>query len=160
MRGIQAFVPLPHRLEEHTIGGLTIVNDFDLDDARGDQGRPRRLSGKRIALIAGGHERQQDYAELATLLAPRGVTVLVALPVTGDRLATATYAAAPQIEVIEAASLEAGLKALAPRREKFDTIILSPGAPSYGQLEKPGVAFKSFEERGRAFVRIAGEVFG
>jgi UDP-N-acetylmuramoylalanine--D-glutamate ligase len=85
--------------------------------------------------------------------------VLVALPVTGDRLATATYAAAPEIEVIEAGSLEAGLKALGQRRGKFDTIILSPGAPSYGQLEKPGVVFSSFEERGRAFVRIATQIF-
>ena len=77
----------------------------------------------------------------------------------GDRLATATYAAAPQIEVVEAGTLESGLRALVQRRDKFDTVILSPGAPSYGQLEKPGVAFKSFEERGRAFVRIADEIF-
>jgi len=52
------------------------------------------------------------------------------------------------------------MSALASRRDKFDTVILSPGAPSYGQLEKPGVAFKSFEERGSAFVRIAARVFG
>ena len=160
VRGIDAFEPLPHRLEEHTIGGLTIVNDSISTTPEATKAALAAYPGKRIALIAGGHERQQDYTELATLLAPRGVTVLVALPVTGDRLATATYAAAPQIEVVEAASLEAGLKALAPRRDKFDTIILSPGAPSYGQLERAGVAFKSFEERGRAFVRIAGEIFG
>jgi len=41
----------------------------------------------------------------------------------------------------------------------FDTAILSPGAPSYGQLEKPGVVFANFEERGRAFVRLAEERF-
>jgi UDP-N-acetylmuramoylalanine--D-glutamate ligase len=86
--------------------------------------------------------------------------VLVALPVTGARLATATYAVAPQIEVVEAGTLEDGVRALATRRDRFDAVILSPGAPSYGQLEKPGVAFNSFEERGRAFIRIAGEVFG
>jgi UDP-N-acetylmuramoylalanine--D-glutamate ligase len=93
------------------------------------------------------------------LLAQRGVTTLVALPVTGDRLATATYAAAPQIEVVEAGTLRAGLEALAARRSEFDTVILSPGAPSYGQLETSGVVFKDFEERGRAFVRIASELF-
>lgn len=42
----------------------------------------------------------------------------------------------------------------------FDTVILSPGAPSYGQLERPGVVFKNFEERGVAFVRLAGQLFG
>ena len=159
VRGIQAFEPLPHRLEEHAIGDLTIVNDSISTTPEATKAALAAYPGTRIALIAGGHERQQDYTELASLLAPRGVTVLVALPVTGDRLATATYAAAPEIEVIEAATLEAGLKALATRRDKFDAVILSPGAPSYGQLEKPGVVFKSFEERGRAFVRIAGELF-
>jgi UDP-N-acetylmuramoylalanine--D-glutamate ligase len=160
VRGIQAFEPLPHRLEEHTVGGVTIVNDSISTTPEATKAALAAYQGKRIALIAGGHERQQDYTELASLLAPRGVTLLIALPVTGDRLATATYAAAPEIEVIEAGTLEAGMKALAARRDKFDTVILSPGAPSYGQLEKPGVAFKSFEERGRAFVRLAGEVFG
>ena len=160
VRGIQAFEPLPHRLEEHTIGGLTIVNDSISTTPEATKAALAAYQGKRIALIAGGHERQQDYTELASLLAPRGVTVLVALPVTGDRLATATYAAAPEIEVTEAGTLEAGMNALASRRDKFDTVILSPGAPSYGQLEKPGVAFKSFEERGSAFVRLAAKVFG
>ena len=159
VRGIGAFVPLPHRLEEHSIGGLTVVNDSISTTPEATKAALAAYPGKRIALIAGGHERQQDYTELASLLAARGVTVLVALPVTGDRLATATYAAAPQIEVVEAGSLEAGLAALAARRDKFDTVILSPVAPSYGQLEKPGVVFKDFEERGRAFVRIARDLF-
>jgi UDP-N-acetylmuramoylalanine--D-glutamate ligase len=159
VRGIQAFEPLPHRLEEHTLGGLTVVNDSISTTPEATKAALAAYEGKRIALIAGGHERQQDYTELASLLAQRGVTVLVALPVTGARLATATYAAAPQIEVVEAGTLEDGLKALATRRDKFDAVILSPGAPSYGQLERPGVAFNSFEERGRAFVRIAGEIF-
>ncbi|HVX74164.1 MAG TPA: UDP-N-acetylmuramoyl-L-alanine--D-glutamate ligase [Devosia sp.] len=159
VRGIQAFEPLPHRLEEHTIGSLTIVNDSISTTPEATKAALAAYPGKRIALIAGGHERQQDYTELASLLASRGVTVLIALPVTGDRLATATYAAAPDIEVVEASTLAAGLEALVSRREKFDTVILSPGAPSYGQLERPGVAFNSFEERGRAFVRLATELF-
>ncbi|HZY67877.1 MAG TPA: cyanophycin synthetase, partial [Devosia sp.] len=160
VRGINAFEPLPHRLEEHTIGGVTFVNDSISTTPEATKAALAAYGGKRIALIAGGHERQQDYTELASLLAPRGVAVLVALPVTGDRLATATFAAAPQIEVLEAGSLRAGLQALASRREEFDTVILSPGAPSYGQLETDGVVFKDFEQRGRAFIRIAEELFG
>ncbi len=160
VRGINAFEPLPHRLEEHPIGGLTFVNDSISTTPEATKAALAAYPGRRIALIAGGHERQQDYTELASLLAPRGVTVLVTLPVTGDRLATATYAVAPQIEVVEAGTLRAGLEALAARRDKLDTIILSPGAPSYGQLETSGVVFKDFEERGRAFIRIATELFG
>jgi UDP-N-acetylmuramoyl-L-alanine---L-glutamate ligase len=160
IRGINAFEPLPHRLEEHRIGELTFVNDSISTTPEATKAALAAYQGSRIALIAGGHERQQDYTELASLLGPRGVTTLVTLPVTGDRLATATYAAAPQIEVVEAGSLRAGLEALAARRADFDTVILSPGAPSYGQLETAGIVFKDFEERGRAFIRIAQELFG
>jgi UDP-N-acetylmuramoylalanine--D-glutamate ligase len=159
VRGINAFEPLPHRLEEHRIGRHVFVNDSISTTPEATKAALAAYQGARIALIAGGHERQQDYTELASLLALRGVTTLLALPVTGDRLATATYAAAPQIEVIEAGTLRAGLEALAARRADFDTVILSPGAPSYGQLETSGVAFKDFEERGRAFIRIATELF-
>ncbi len=159
VRGINQFEPLPHRLEEHTIGGIAFVNDSISTTPEATKAALAAYPGRRIALVAGGHERQQDYTELASLLSPRGVTLLVALPVTGDRLATATYSAAPQIKVVEAGTLRAGLEALAARRDEFDTVILSPGAPSYGQLETAGVAFKDFEERGRAFVRIATELF-
>ncbi len=159
VRGINAFRPLPHRLEEHEVGGITVVNDSISTTPEATKAALNAYDGKRIALIAGGHERQQDYADLAALLAVRGVTLLVCLPVTGDRLATLAYRSAPEIEVLEAASLDAAMQALAARREKFDTVILSPGAPSYGQLEAPGKAFHNFEERGEAFVRLARQYF-
>ncbi len=160
VRGIGKFAPLPHRLEEHAIGDRTFVNDSISTTPEATKAALAAYEGTRLALIAGGHERLQDYSELAQLLAPRGVTVLVCLPVTGDRLATLTYAAAPEIEVIEAGTLDDAMKALAGRKAKFDTVILSPGAPSYGQLETTGKVFKNFEERGAAFVRLAAKYFG
>lgn len=160
IRGIEKFLPLPHRLEEHAFGGLTVVNDSISTTPEATKAALAAYEGGRIALIAGGHERHQDYAELAHLLAPRGVTVLVCLPVTGDRLATLTYAAAPEIEVLEAGTLDDALRALAGRTDRFDTVILSPGAPSYGQLEAPGKVFRNFEERGAAFVRLSEHYFG
>jgi UDP-N-acetylmuramoylalanine--D-glutamate ligase len=152
IRGINAFEPLPHRLEEHTFGSTLFVDDSISTTPEATKAALAAYAGKRIALIAGGHERNQDYAELATLLAPRGVSILVCLPVTGDRLATATYAAAPEIEVLEARNLETAMEALAARHARFDTVILSPGAPSYNQ-------FKNFEERGNAFVALAQKLF-
>ena len=160
VRGIGAFMPLPHRLEQHEIGGKTVVNDSISTTPEATKAALSAYEGHRIALIAGGHERHQDYTELASLLAVRGVTVLVCLPVTGDRLATLTYRAAPGVEVLEAATLDAALRALAERRDAFDTLILSPGAPSYGQQEAPGKVFRNFEERGAAFVRLAQQYLG
>lgn len=151
--GIAAFEPLPHRLEEHRIGNLIVVNDSISTTPEATKAALAAYPGKRIALIAGGHERQQDYDELAGLLEPRGVTALVTLPVTGPRLAAATRQAAPHLLVLEAPDLEQGLHSLAVERERFDTLILSPGAPSYNQ-------FRNFEERGHRFVALCAEIFG
>lgn len=148
VRGIAGFVPLPHRLEEHRFGGMLFVNDSISTTPEATKAALAAYAGQRLALIAGGHERQQDYAELAELLAGYGVTTLACLPVTGARLASATRIAAPQLTVLEAADLETAMQALHRHRRAFDAVILSPGAPSYNQ-------FKNFEERGRRFVELA-----
>ncbi|WP_316355775.1 UDP-N-acetylmuramoyl-L-alanine--D-glutamate ligase [Devosia sp.] len=153
IRGIAAFAPLPHRLEEHQFGGTIFVNDSISTTPEATKAALAAYRGYRLALIAGGHERQQDYDELAKLLAGYGVTTLACLPVTGARLAAATRAAAPQIVVFAEANLEAAMQILHTRRRDFDAVILSPGAPSYNQ-------FKNFEERGRRFVELAQAIFG
>lgn len=153
IKGLSAFQPLPHRLEEHQIGKTLFIDDSISTTPEATKAALAAYPGRAIALIAGGHERQQNYTELASLLASRGVTLLVTLPVTGDRLATATYAAAPDIEVLEAPDLEAAMIALSSRRTRFDTVLLSPGAPSYNQ-------FTNFEARGDRFIALARELFG
>jgi UDP-N-acetylmuramoylalanine--D-glutamate ligase len=159
VRGIKAFAPLPHRLEEHQMGGIAFVDDSISTTPEATKAALNAYAGKRIALLAGGHERHQDYAELAKLLQPSGVTLLVCLPVTGDRIATAAYAAAPGINVLEVATLEQAMQALAARKADFDTVILSPGAPSYGQKLDAATVFSNFEERGAAFVALAKQLF-
>lgn len=151
--GIAAFRPLPHRLEEHHIAGRIFVNDSISTTPEATKAALAAYKGHRIALIAGGHEREQDYNELAGLLEGYGVTTLVCLPVTGARLATAAKSMAPSIDVREAPDLAAAMHGLHAQRAAFDAVILSPGAPSYNQ-------FKNFEERGRHFVDLAQTIFG
>ncbi|MGV8956103.1 MAG: UDP-N-acetylmuramoyl-L-alanine--D-glutamate ligase [Cypionkella sp.] len=150
--GIAVFVPLPHRLEEHRFGGTIFVDDSISTTPEATKAALAAYAGFRIALIAGGHEREQDYAELATLLDGYGVTTLACLPVTGVRLAAVARRAAPHIRVLEPPDLDSAMHALLQHREKFDAVILSPGAPSYNQ-------FKNFEERGRMFVTLAQAIF-
>lgn len=152
LAGIAAFQPLPHRLEEHQFGGTIFVNDSISTTPEATKAALAAYPGHRIALIAGGHERQQDYAELAGLLSGYGVTTLACLPVTGERLAAATRHVAPAITVLSEPDLAAAMATLSQRRADFDAVILSPGAPSYNQ-------FKNFEERGRHFVALAEQLF-
>ena len=69
------------------------------------------------------------------------------------RLAEALERRAPEVPLVSAPDLEAAMKAIALRRSRFDTVILSPGAPSYNQ-------FRNFSERGDAFVSLARRLFG
>jgi UDP-N-acetylmuramoyl-L-alanine---L-glutamate ligase len=152
VQGIRAFTPLPHRLEEHSFGSTLFVDDSISTTPEATKAALAAYRGRRLALIAGGHERQQDYAELADLLEGFGVTTLACLPVTGARLAAATLAAAPNIAVLPVDDLASAMQALRARQDDFDTVILSPGAPSYNQ-------FKNFEERGDRFIALAKALF-
>ncbi|UJW87035.1 UDP-N-acetylmuramoyl-L-alanine--D-glutamate ligase [Devosia sp. SL43] len=153
IRGIAAFVPLPHRLEEHQFGGTIFVDDSISTTPEATKAALSAYRGYRLALIAGGHEREQDYTELGGLLAGYGVTTLACLPVTGARLAAAAQAAAPHITVLTPPDLETAMHELHAKRRDFDAVILSPGAPSYNQ-------FKNFEERGARFIALAQAIFG
>ncbi|WEK05168.1 MAG: UDP-N-acetylmuramoyl-L-alanine--D-glutamate ligase [Candidatus Devosia phytovorans] len=152
LRGIAAFVPLPHRLEEHRFGQKLFVNDSISTTPEATKAALAAYGGHRIALIGGGHEREQDYTELASMLDDFLVSTLICLPVTGSRLAKAARAASSSIVVLEEPDLEAAMLALKQQAQNFDTVILSPGAPSYNQ-------FKNFEERGRRFVELAEAIF-
>ena len=152
IKGIAAFAPLPHRLEEHQIGGVLFVDDSISTTPEATKAALAAYKGQRLALIVGGHERQQDYAELATLLTGYGVTTLMCLPATGARLGHATEKQAPQITVRVEPDLDHAMQALFRLRDSFDAVILSPGAPSYNQ-------FKNFEERGRRFIALAESIF-
>ena len=153
VQGIKAFSPLPHRLEEHRFGGTLFVDDSISTTPEATKAALSSYPGQRLALIAGGHEREQDYGELAGLLAGYGVTTIACLPDTGSRLAVATAKAAPAITVLSPPDLDAAMQALHAHRDQFDAVILSPGAPSYNQ-------FKNFEERGRRFIELAQAIFG
>lgn len=152
VQGIAAFRPLPHRLEEHVFGGITVVDDSISTTPEATKAALAAYPGRHIALLAGGHEREQDYGELARLLSGRGVTTLVTLPVTGERLARAARKEASGISIFEAGDLEAAVNWLRTQMVRFDTVILSPGAPSYNQ-------FKNFEERGERFVALCRAAF-
>lgn len=150
--GITAFAPLPHRLEEHRFGGKIFVDDSISTTPEATKAALAAYRGHRIALIAGGHERRQDYDELASLLSAAGVTTIACLPDTGYRLADATRLMAPDIVIIEETHLDRAMPKLHAQRDRFDAVILSPGAPSYNQ-------FKNFEERGNRFVTLAKTLF-
>lgn len=93
-------------------------------------------------LIAGGHERDQDYQMLATRIAGSKISSLILFPTTGKRLGELVKAASPTIKCVEVESMddaiEAAYQALRALREQQQTVpnspivLLSTAAPSFG----------------------------
>lgn len=149
---IKKFRPLPHRLEEHTFGNTLFVDDSISTTPEATQAAVKTYTGHKIALLAGGYDREQDYNALGQTMFNSDVKLVVCLPTTGSRVAAAIEKHAPNISIVKASTIEEGMNIVAHRRANFDTVILSPGAPSYNQ-------FKNFQERGTAFVKLAEQLF-
>ena len=152
LEGLKSFAPPAHRLEEHRIGDITIVDDSISTTPEATKAALATYPETRNALIVGGFDREQDYRDLALEIKNSSVTTVACLPKTGHRLAEAISALNVEVDVIEAQDLSEAMNALAQRRSQFDTLILSPAAPSYNQ-------FRDYVERGEKFVELAKELF-
>ena len=139
--GLESFRALPHRLQP--LGekkGALFVNDSISTTPETAIAAMEAFAGKKIALIAGGYDRKQEYADLAAYIAKRGNVTVVAVPSTGRRLAQAVRDAGAK--AYEAADLPSAVDVAVCL--DADVILLSPAAPSYD-------FYKNFEERGTLF---------
>src|SRR4051812_24044899 len=83
---LRSFEPLPHRLEPvAAYRGLIFVNDSISTTPAAAMAALSALADAPIALIAGGYERGQEYAELAAAIVDSTVELVVGLPDTGRR---------------------------------------------------------------------------
>jgi UDP-N-acetylmuramoylalanine--D-glutamate ligase len=159
------FEHLSHRLQPvGTIDGVTFVDDSLSTNVLPTLAAMDAFPGRRVALIAGGHDRGIDYAPLAAGLAPRTApTLVLTLPDSGARIAAAftetpgqpaeTNTAPPAssarpaaLEVRPCADLDAAVRAGFAWARPDGIVLLSPAAPSFG-------AFRDYRDRGEAFAR-------
>ncbi len=147
------YQPLPSRLTSvGTIGGVTFVDDSLSTNVLPTLAALDSFPGRRIALIAGGHDRGIDYAPLAAgVLARPAPTLVLTLPDSGPRIAaeivrqehgqSAAFAGVTDCPDL-AAAVAAGFRWARPD----GVVLLSPAAPSFGQ-------FRDYRDRGEAFAR-------
>jgi UDP-N-acetylmuramoylalanine--D-glutamate ligase len=154
---LRGFQPLPHRLQTiWTEGALSFVDDSISTTPEATVAALAALAGRRLALIAGGFERDQRYEELAQTILRTGVHAVVGLPTTGGRLLETIGAQADGLreelrarpQLIPAADMRAAVRAARESLGGDGVVLLSPAAPSYG-------AFRNFEERGEHFAQAA-----
>jgi len=150
------FVPLDSRLQ--TIGvvdGVAFVDDSLSTNALSVMAALDTFAAEPVALLVGGQDRGVDYAALGGhVLGRTQPTLVVTLPANGPRIGAAVLAANRDAAVIDCADLESAVAAAfawaAPRRA---TVLLSPGAPSFGQ-------FADYRARAEAFAGAMSTLAG
>ena len=148
-RAAAGFVQLASRLQViGEVGGVTFVDDSLSTNVLPTLAALDAFPGRRVALIAGGHDRGIDYAPLATGLAARDwPTLVLAVPDTGPRIQAAIEAAQPaKVDVVACDGLDAAVERGFGWARPDGVVLLSPAAPSFG-------AFRNYADRGAAFAR-------
>jgi UDP-N-acetylmuramoylalanine--D-glutamate ligase len=143
------FVPLASRLQViGEVAGVTFVDDSLSTNVLPTLAAMDAFPGRRVALIAGGHDRGIDYQPLAAGLAIRDApTLVLAVPDSGPRIQAAIEVEGPgQVEVNACADLASAVGRGYRWALPDGVVLLSPAAPSFGR-------FRDYRDRGEAFGR-------
>ena len=146
------FQPLPHRLQ--TLGtrdGVTFVNDSISTTPHATLAALDCFRSRRVALLAGGHDRGIDWADFANAMRQHAPAVIVTLGQNGPKIHAllAPLAEALGFALAEAADLPDAVTRARVLLGGEGVVLLSPGAPSFG-------TYRDYTERGRHFAALAG----
>jgi UDP-N-acetylmuramoylalanine--D-glutamate ligase len=145
------FKQLSHRLEEFRVGaGVLCIDDSISTVPEATMAALNTYRGRDTILLLGGTDRGQDYEELFTLLPGTRVLCVILLPPIGERVFAEMSGRGLEFELLGAADLKEAVREAFQRASAESLILLSPGAPSFGE-------FKSFEERGDKFKKYCEE---
>jgi len=150
------FAPLASRLQViGQVGGVTFVDDNLSTNVLPTLAAMGAFPGRRVALIAGGHDRGIDYRPLAAGLATRDApTLVLAVPDSGPRIQAAIEAAGPaKVDVVACDGLDAAVQRGFGWAVPDGVVLLSPAAPSFGR-------FRDYRDRGEAFARAMRACLG
>ncbi|UHQ19655.1 UDP-N-acetylmuramoyl-L-alanine--D-glutamate ligase [Lysobacter sp. KIS68-7] len=147
-----SFRPLPHRLQ--TIGtrdGIAYVNDSISTTPHASLAALACFADRRVALIAGGHDRGIDWSDFADQMRTRAPAAIVTVGQNGPKIHAllAPIAREAGFVLTEARDLEDAMRQARDALAGEGVVLLSPGAPSFG-------AYKDYVARGRHFAALAG----
>ncbi len=148
----QSFRPLPNRLQ--TMGardGITWVNDSISTTPHATLAALECFAGRRIALLVGGHDRGVDWSDFATHMREAAPRAIITMGANGPRI-HALLAPVAEEAGFRLAGVETLPEAMAAARGVLGgegIVLLSPGAPSFGQ-------YRDYVARGRHFAELAG----
>ena len=130
------------------VAGVTFVDDSLSTNVLPTLAALDAFAGRRVALIAGGHDRGIDYRPLAAGLAARDApTLVLAVPDSGPRILAAIEAGSPgKVETAACADVPDAAGRGFRWAQPDGVVLLSPAAPSFGR-------YRNYADRAQAFAR-------
>jgi UDP-N-acetylmuramoylalanine--D-glutamate ligase len=149
LAAVARFSPLEHRLEVVPSGdGRTWIDDGLATAPQAVVAALAALVAPRIALVMGGAERDLPFDVLIDALASRDDVTVVCTGPAGSRFARDAAGRVPRIRA--ASGFRDALEIARSVTAAGDTILLSPGAPSFDE-------FTDYEARSAAFRAAASD---
>jgi UDP-N-acetylmuramoylalanine--D-glutamate ligase len=148
----QSFRPLPNRLQAMgTRDGITWVNDSISTTPHATLAALECFAGRRIALLVGGHDRGVDWSEFATDMRDGAPAAIITMGANGPRIHAllAPVAREAGFTLVGVETLPEAVGAARKALGSEGVVLLSPGAPSFGQ-------YRDYVARGRHFAELAG----
>jgi len=149
-KGVESFTGVPGRLElVRTVGGVKYYNDTTATTPDGNRVALEALgtkSKKNIVLIAGGADKNLDYSDMAKLV-HKTVKALVLIEGAATEKLLSLIPKNTSYPVCIVDNMKDAVETASDFAKKGDTILLSPGAASFG-------VFKNEFDRGDQFVKL------
>ncbi len=149
-KGVESFVGVPGRLEYlRAVKGVKYYNDTTATTPDGNRAAILTLSEKgkkNIVLIAGGNDKNLDYTDMAKLV-HKTVKGLVLIEGTATEKLIALIPKKTSYPVHFVNNMKDAVSVANSFARRGDTILLSPGATSFG-------IFKNEFDRGDQFVKL------
>ncbi len=153
-RGVESFAGVPGRLEfVRSVGGIKYVNDTTATTPDGNRAAILALQDKKrknIVLIAGGADKNLDYSGMAKLV-HKTVKGLVLIEGAATEKLLTLIPKKTSYPVFVVSSMKDALTFARETAKRGDTILLSPGAASFG-------VFKNEFDRGDQFLAAVKKI--
>jgi UDP-N-acetylmuramoylalanine--D-glutamate ligase len=145
--GVKTFGGVEHRLEfVGEIGGVKFYNDSKATNVDAALKAIEAFAGPLIVIL-GGKDKGSPYTPLADALRARGRVALL----IGDAAEKIVRDLGDAVASAQAGTLGRAVEMASERAQPGDTVLLAPACSSFDQ-------FENYEERGREFKRLVGQL--
>ena len=148
---LRSFRPLPHRLQSLGVrNGIEYVNDSIATTPQACIAALRHYAGRNIALIIGGQDRGLDWTALRDQLATMPPRLIACTGAVRSRVLS-LLSSAPLLRehLRDCADFDEAFNLAHAAVADGGVVLMSPGAPSFGQ-------FRDYVQRGKRFAELAG----